>query len=327
MRKNLLLLIVAVAACKNPPPVPPPSPTTFAPPVMALPEPVSPIAAPAAATPTAAPASTAPDKLLLALADHATPTVAALLADDVSVTLATGETCVGREPCLRALAGLGETKLQLLRRLQPAPDLAVLQGLAEVAGRRVPFAAVVVTRGAVVQGIRVYAATQAWRFVLDPPSAPLPPATAEAVEEVDGPPAFDVQQFATACDPVLLAQDATAAGRIATELSYRDTTAGTETMTAAANQAAIRAFQAAFAVENAELLAAHGAGDWLVVERVTSLRQRAPVVPVAPREELLHARTLEFALVQQGQIVQVWGYADPVAFAAAVEQPAIPPIH
>ncbi len=328
MAKRLLLLL-ALAGCRTPPPtfVPVPKPPEM--PLAPLPEPVTAVIAPQTVTPVVASAAkpvVAP--LLAALAAEDTPAVAALLADDVSVTLANGDACVGAQACGQAIArALVGTKLQVLRRLQPSAEVAVVQGLVEIAQRRVPFALVLRLADGRVAQARVYGATAPWRFTLDAPKTPLPPATSEPVDVVTAPPRFDAGPLAAAFDPATLARDATAAGLVAEQLTYHDTTSQRETTTAQANQAAIRAFAQAFAVESSALIGQHAAGDWLVLEREVVLQQRAPVVPVPPSAEALHVRTLEFLLVQNRTITEVWGYCDPVAFAPAVEQPAIPALH
>lgn len=327
--KLLMLLALLVTACRAPPPVLPvqkPQSVTLAVP---LPEPPTPVQEVAQVTPTVAePPSQVVDALLVALAAEDTPAVAGLLADDVAVTLANGVACAGAQPCAQAMTlALAASKLQILRRLHPTPTIDVLQGLAQVADRRVPFVAVLVTAHDRVAEVRLYGNSLPWRYVLDAPKSPLGPPTDEPVEQVTAPPAFETGRFAAAFDPAVLAKDATASGLVADDLQYHDTTAGTETTTAVANQAAVRAFQQAFDVEDSHLIAQHAAGEWLVLEREVKLRQRAPVVPVPPSEEPLRVRTVEFLLIQQGKVVTVWGYSDPVAFLPAVEQAPIPALH
>ncbi len=329
MRKELLVVFaLLVTACRQPPPVPVEKlqPIVHAVP---LPQPVTPVAVAAPVTPTQVEApSPVVDLLLAALAAEDTPTLAGLLAADVTVTLSNGDMCTGAQSCaLAATQVLTATKLQILRRVHPSPTVDVVQGLAQVADRRVPFVAVLVTLHDRVAQVRLYGNSMPWRYLLDPPKTPLGPPTAEPVDDVRVPAAFDVPRFVAAFDPAVLAKDATAAGLVAEDLLYHDTTAGTETTTAVANQAAIRAFAQAFDVQDTQLLGQHAAGQWLVLERDVTLRQRAPVVPVPPSDELLHLRTLEFLLIQQGKIAVVWGYADPVSFLPAVEQPPIPALH
>ncbi len=321
----LMLFLVAAVACRTPPPPPPQVPPVVAP----LPPPVLPVVEPLAQTPTTAEAPSRVDEaLLVALAAHDTPTLATLLADDVSVTLANGEACTGTQACAQAIAGaLAETKWRIVRRLQPAPNVAILQGLVELGPRRIPFAAVAVMAGGRIVQVRAYANTLPWRYALDAPKAQLPVAATEPVDNVAEPATFAAPTLAAAFDPALLATDATAAGQVALDMTYRDATAGTETKTALANQAAIRAFQDVFEVVATQAIGQFAAGDWLVLEREVTLRQRAPVVPLPPIDELLHVRTLEVLRVEHGKITQVWGYSDPLAFLPAVEQPPIPNLH
>ncbi len=329
MRHVFLMLLALAVACRTPPPRFEPVPKPPEMPLAPLPEPVSPVAAPQPATPTAVlPEPPVVEPLFVALAAHDSPTVASLLAPEVTVTLANGDTCAGAQACADAIAGaLADTKLQRLRQLHVGPGVEIVQGLAEVAQRRVPFAAVFELRAGRIAAVRVYGTTAPWRFVLDAPKIPLAPATSEPIDVVTAVPTFDVARLAAAFDPALLARDATAAGLVAENLAYRDTTAGAETLTAVANQAAIRAFQQAFAVQDNQLIGQYAAGDWLVLERDVTVRQRTPVVPVPLNEEVLRVRSLEFLLVQQGKIAEVWGYSDPVALLPAVEQLPIPPLH
>ncbi len=321
----LMLFLLATVACRTPPPAPPQAPPVVAP----VPAPVLPVVEPLAQTPTTAEAPAHVDEaLLVALAAHDTPTLATLLADDVSITLANGDACSGTQACAQAIAGaLVETKWRILRRLQPAPTVAILQGLVEFGPRRIPFAAVAVMAGGRIVQVRVYASTLPWRYALEAPKVPLPAMATEAVENIAEPATFAAPPLAAAFDPALLAMDATAAGQVALDVTYRDTTAGTETKTALANQAAIRAFQQVFAIVDSQAIGQFAAGDWLVLEREVTLRQRAPVVPLPPIDELLRIRTLEILRVEHGKIAQVWGYSDPLAFLPAIEQPPIPNLH
>lgn len=326
MRRLGFLSLLGLSACRpTPPPVAPAQPTV-APVVAVVPEAPTAVVAPEPPTPVAAPSPLEP--LITALATGATPTMAALLGEDVTLTLATGEACVGKPACEKALAqALSDAKVQVLRRLRTGANTDVLVGLVLVANRRVPFAAAVTSADGHIVQVRLYGDTSAWRFVLPPPKTPAPPLTDEPIDAVTVPPTFNIAEMAGAFDPDTLAKDATGGDHIAAAFVYRDTASGAETNTALANQAAIRAFRAAFDVQESEVLARHGAGDWLVIERAVTLQQRAPVVPVPPTLELMRAATLEVLLIQDQKIVQAWGYTDPVAFLPAVEQSPIPPLH
>ena len=322
-----LLMLVACLGCRTPPPsfVPVPKPPEM--PEAPLPEPITPVLTPQSVTPAVAEVPSPVEPLLVALAAQNTATMAQYLADDVSMTLAAGDACVGAPVCLEALGkALVGTDVQVLKRIAAQPDVDVVLGLVLVAQQRVPFAMMLLSQNGRVVTIRVYGNTAPWRFVPAPPKTPALPLTHEPVELVRGVPAFAAEAFAQTFDPVSLAKDATGGGQIAEQLLYHDTAGGTETHTALANQAGIRAFQVVFEVHESHLVGAYAAGEWLVVERDAALVQRAPVVPVPPTNEFLRARTLEVLWVQGKQIVQAWGYADPVAFLPAVEQPAIPAI-
>ena len=340
--KHVIFLALLATACRTPPPVVAPAPLPAAPsiaPVVAPAQPPSP-----ATASTAAPLEQEPrniDEFLAFLAEDDTSAAASWLADDATVTLANGDACSGALACRQALVQAMERlrpgeapSLVIVREIAVSADLTLLQGLVDVQGReggavsRVPFAAVLVMPpdGQATQA-RVYANSAPWRY-LEPapktPQPPLPPLTLPTRDDVAGPAHFDPAQFASALDPALLANDATASGLLADNVVYHDLTSGAETTTALANQAAIRAFQAAFAVLESRVIAQHAAGDWLVIERETTLQQRAPVVPVPPTEEPLHVRTIEFAQIDNHKIIEIWGYSDPVAFLPAIAVAPIP---
>ncbi len=329
MRISLFLLLVLTAACRAPAPsiadnpdVGPGSPPV---PAVAVPVPATEAQLPAAVT--SAEASVV-EPLLVALAKDDTTTLVSHLADDVSVTLANDDACTGRAACAVALGkALEGVKVQVIRHLHVSARTDVIIGLALVASRRVPVAAVLVSAGGKIQTVRVYGDTTAWRYILPPPKTPPAPLAHEPVDSVASPSTADGAALAAAFDPQALAKDALGHGRVAPALIYHDLARATETHGALENQAAIRAFLAAFDVKESQLLAHHAAGDWLVLEREVTVVQRAPVVPVPPTEDLLRLRTLEVLLLAEGKISEVWGYSDPVALVPAVEQLPIPPIH
>ena len=333
-----LAAAAGLAACTVPPPPVPALPAAPAPAAVASP-PVP--AAPAASEPTPvgpgsspnspAPAPPVPDPvadLITALAQQATATVAAALSADVTVALAGGETCTGRTTCAAALTEvLAGATVHLVRRLVSAPGTEVLQGFVVVEGRRVPFAAIVrLLPSAEVAELRVYGNSLAWRYWLPPPPDPAPPPQ-QRPERIDTAPTFAPAPFVAAFEPVRLAADATAGGLVAAGLQYHDTASGRETATAGGNRLEMTAFLQAFRLVSTHLVAEHAAGTWLVLERELQLEQRLPLVPLPPVREVLALRTLEILLIQNGQIVQVWGYSDPQLFWPVVAVAPILPLH
>lgn len=271
--------------------------------------------------------------LLLALADHATPTIAQLLAEEVTLQTATGEACHQPQTCAQVLTlALAGAQVGVLRRMQVGERHEVVQGEVLIQEQLVPFSAVLerAETGQVAE-IRLYASTLAWHYVLHNPHPVLELPT-RPTETLNEPSSLGLQAYVDALTPQKLAEDPTAAGLIAADLRYHDAADGRFTVGAEANSQAIQTFLQHFTVTQVEsrppVARLNAAGDtWLVVERELTVQQQAPVVPLPPTREDLHLRTLEWVRVHEGKVAEIWGYSDPLALLQAVDLPRTPTLH
>ena len=248
----------------------------------------------------------------MALADNDGSGVLASLADDVSVTWAGAATplCVGPLNCWNAWQELrratGNAELEPVLWLLAAPRTRIMQGVWHGRRDETPLGVGV---AAVIEGnaqdkvaeIRVYASRQAWQSQTQPAlGLPLVP-TAVALwpyEAVHGAPLMNAETLAHALSPVVLAQDATAAGLVDSGSIWHDAETGRVLEGAETHRLSLP-----LAVTFVRTLNVWAVGGWIAVERVVA-EQRQRATSPAPVQALELARTVE------GRVVEVWRYAD-----------------